>query len=481
MAVTKAYILSDGEIVKSDYLDRFAIKQESRKIPFDKFKDSYDQYGLVRPIYNLEMLAQLLEINTYHYRAVKTKARDTVGLGWYLEPKNGLKEPDQSQKEKAMAFLEDPNPDKSLITLLNNVMVDYEATGNGCLEVIRDGDEIIGLEHIPFHTIRIHMDMNRYCQIRGDQRVWFKRFGLEQDVHFKTGEYHPLGSLPQEERANEIIHLRNYSSRSDFYGMPDILPALGAILADKERAEYNISFFENHAIPAYVVTVTGADLDDETEQMIKKYFQEDVKNSKHSTLVITAKKGDDDVSGDPIEIKFQALSTETKEASFRMFRQDNRDEILSAHGVPPYRAGITVEGQLGGSTAKESTEIYKQSVVKPRQEMIENVINRYILKAGLQVTDWKFRLREIDTKERTAEVQTLKTLFDLGAYSPNMILEKLGEERIDDPNMDRHFIYGKPLNPSEEETSAILNSLKEFHQKLLEIATKEKMENEGKN
>jgi len=38
-----------------------------------------------------------------------------------------------------------------------------------------------------------------------------------------------------------------------------------------------------------------------------------------------------------VNIEFKPLSTEVKEASFRLFRQDNRDEILAAHGVPPYR------------------------------------------------------------------------------------------------------------------------------------------------
>ncbi|MBB6285146.1 phage portal protein [Geobacillus subterraneus] len=472
-AVAKAYVLSDGEIIEESTLERYAIKQqgESRAIPSDRFGSAYGELGLVEPLYNLEALAQLLELNPYHYRAVKTKARDTAGLGWYLEAKTN--NPSEQQREIAMQFLENPNPYKTLTDINNNVMVDYDSIGNGYYEVIRDADgTLIGLEHIPAHTVRVHQDMNRYCQIRGAKKVWFKRFGFENDVDYVTGEIASVGSIPMERRATEIIHVHNYTSRSDYYGLPDILPALSAIISDRERAEYNISFFENHAVPAYVVTVTGAELDEQTKQLIRRYFQQDIKRNRHSTLVVTAQKPQGDFSDTPIEIKFQALSVETKEASFRMLRADNRDEILSAHGVPPYRAGIVVEGSLGGSTARESTEIYKQSVIEPRQDMLENVMNRLLL-VGLGVTDWRFRFKDIDTKDTQAKIEELRFLFEVGAYSPNMILRELGRDPIDDPNLDRHFIFGQPLDASQEETNAILNSLKQLHTKLIDIATKE--------
>ncbi|UOQ43362.1 phage portal protein [Halobacillus salinarum] len=477
MAKTHAYVLDDGEVVSQKYMDRYAIKQDSdggsKKIPSDRFKTAYGEYGLIQPLYNPEALAELLEMNTHHYRSVKTKARDIAGLGWYLEAADEVENPSEEQRKVANDFLKNPNPLLTLSEINDQVMVDFEATGDGYHEVIRNKDqELVGIEHIPSHTMRRHKDMDRYVQIRGSERVWFKRFGLEQDVHYQTGEYFKLGELDESERANEVLHIRNYTSRSDYYGIPDIMPALGAVLGDRERQEYNISFFDNHAIPAYAVTVSGAELDEDTEKQIQKFFQQDVKKSNHSTLVLTAKKAEGDMSEEPIEFNFQALSTDTKEASFRMFRQDNRDEVLSAHGVPPYRAGITVEGQLGGSSASEATEIYKQSIVKPKQELLENRINRFLLQEGLGVTDWVFRFKQIDTRDVDKEINRLDKLFSMGAYSPNMVLMDMGKEPLEDPNMDRHFVNGRPLDASNEEVQAIMRSMKDLHEKLIKTATK---------
>lgn len=472
IVATKAFVLEDGEVVSQKYLDRYAIKSgndNSNQLPSDRFSKSYSDNDLVTPLYNPEALTQLLELNTHHYRSVKTKARDTAGLGWYLEPI--VDNPNEEQKAIAESFFDYPNPSMTFNEINNQVMVDFESIGYACYEVIRLDEDNVQLEHLPSHTIRVADDFNRFCQIRGNKKVWFKRFGYEGDIDYRTGE--ESQNIDDEYKASEIIYLMNYTSRSDFYGIPDILPALSSVLAEIERQEYNISFFDNHAIPAYAVTVSGAELDEEVERTIQKFFQQDVKKSNHSTLVLTAKKDEDDVSQEPIDIKFEALSTDMKEASFRMFRQDNRDEILSAHGVPPYRAGITVEGQLGGSSASEATEIYKQSIIKPKQEMLENIFNRKILFEVLGITDWELRFKQIDTRDVDKEIERMRSLFDMGAYSPNMILEKMGEERIDDPNMDRHFINGQPLDASREETQAIMQSLKTFHEKLVKIATKQ--------
>jgi PBSX family phage portal protein len=467
----KAYVLKNGDVLSTNYLQRYAIKQ-SKQIPEDVFGSEYGEAGIIAPLYHPEALAKLMEMNTYHYRAVKTKARDTVGLGWSLVPAS--EKPNEAQKETVMSFLQSPHPEETLEEILTKWMEDYEATGNGYLELIRGKDTLEGLEHIPAHTMRRHRDDALFVQIRGAKRRWFKRAGAPWDVDYETGKKVSLGGLPLERRATEVLHILNYSARSDYYGSPDVLPALGAILGDQERAEFNIDFFENHAIPAYAVTVSGADLDEQTESMIKQYFQRDLKENRHATLVLTASGGD----GEKVEFKFEALSVDVKEASFRLYRKDNRDEVLSAHGVPPYRAGIAEEGSLGGSTAVESTEIYKQSILWPRQNMVEARLNKHILRDAFGVTDWKLEFHEIDTRDEARETDVYTKLFAMGAITTNEIRENMGEESIDHPIMDTPFIGGVPIHqlgnspPQNAQNPDLIAEIKSLHRKLLEVVIK---------
>jgi hypothetical protein len=51
-------------------------------------------------------------------------------------------------------------------------------------------------------------------------------------------------------RGNELIVLRNYTPRSDYYGLPDHIPALAAIAGWRAQAEFNVRFFDNQAVPS---------------------------------------------------------------------------------------------------------------------------------------------------------------------------------------------------------------------------------------
>lgn len=482
MTTAHAYVLGDGEVVSKSYMDGYALKAEggSNQISADPFTEAYDEKGLVKPLYDPGMLAGLMEKSTWHLRAIRTKAHDIGGSGWTLQPDPGVEQGNEQEKERATAFFEHCHPTLTLTEITDRVIADQETTGNGYFEVIREGAAPdgypVGLEHVPAQTVRIHNDGKRYVQQRGQARVWFKAFGADNDVDKTTGELHPLGSLDAAQRATEVLHMRIYSPRSDYYGVPDVIAALGAIRGDQQAHEYNISFFENHAIPAYAVTLTGADLDKDTKSQIKDFFQNKVKQNRHSTLVLTAKPPEGATDAPPVEFNFEKLSTDTKEASFTVYRQQNRDEILSAHGVPPYRAGIVVEGQLGGSAADESTEIYKQSVVGPKQFVLEARFNRFIIRDALQVQDWTFQFDEIDTRDERADIDRDIQLFGVGYYSPNELRERYGLDAVDAPGMDQHFINGTPVDAAVQDAEAtgqaVQRSVKALHADLVAMVGK---------
>lgn len=464
----KAFVLKDGQVISDQLLRQYSLKESKQLKGDDEFSSFYQQNQIVQPKYNPKLLADLMERNTYHYRAAKTKAKDTVGLGWSLIPL--VENPSDEQKLQIEQLLYHPHPDQTLEEIFTQWLEDYEATGNGYLEVIRDHGTVIGFEHIPAYTMRRHKDEMRYVQVRGHKKRWFKKIGTEEKINVTTGEVQ--NDLTEEQQANEVIHIMNYTSSSDYYGLPDILPALGALLGDEQRESYNIDFFENYAIPSYAVTVAGAELDEETMDRIRQYFQKDLKENRHATLVLSAPNPLGD--GPAVEFQFEKLAVDVGEASFRLYRMDNRDEVLAAHGVPPYRMGIAETGSLGGSTAVESTEIYKDSIIQPRQQMIEARINRHILRDALGITDWSFRFNEIDTRDEERDTQIYQMLFQMGAITPNQIREKLGEERMEHPLMDHTFINGLPLDQiqSSRGQPELIAEIKSLHRRLLDVVTK---------
>ena len=481
-----AYVTNKGKVVRQDILEQYAVKSDSKQIPVDQFSSSYTQ-GLVQPLYNPEALANLLELNTYHYRACKTKARDTAGLGWLIRPL--VDEQSQEQYKKLDSFFSDMG--ETVSKVFDKIMMDYEATGYGCAEMTRvnydPNGEPANLVHMPAHTVRVHKDGNRFVQIRGNRRRWFKRVGYEYDVHCDTGEVKELGTIPPDKRATEVLWFVNYTPRSDYYGLPDVIPSLGAIHGDLARRDYNIAFFDNYGVPAYAVFVTGnfdpgevgEDGRSEFERSIEEHFSE-LSNNPHSTLIMTVPTMDG--TGE-VSIEFKPLSNDIKEASFRLYRQDNKDEVLAAHGVPPYRMGIAEAGSLGGNIAKESTEIYKRSVIEPRQEMLEAAINKYILWDGFEAYDWEFKFAEIDTEDEQHDLNMASQLFDKAAMTPNQMIryfgERFGLETVDHPAMDAHYLDGKPITLEVDVAPEIEATLMSLQERLLEVAEKHASNKDG--
>lgn len=475
------YVTAAGKAIRTEVLEQYASKNKSKQIAPDDFTEHYGDSGkgLVQPPYAPRVLLQLLDINTYHSRACKTKARDTAGLGWSLTPLN--EKANENEIKELEEFLKSlPTP---LTIMLNKLCMDMEAIGYGALELVRKnakhGEKPVMLNHIPSHTIRIHKDNKRFMQQRGNKKAWFKTVELEHDVNFKTGQITDINAVAENDRATEVLWLTNYVPGNDSYGITDVIPAIGAIHGDISRRDYNIAFFDNFGVPAYAVFITGnfdpGEEDEEgkteLEKSIEGHFAE-LSGKPHSTLILSVPTRD---GQGEVKIDFKALSVETKEASFRLYRQDNRDEVLAAHGTPPYRLGIAETGSLGGSTAKESTEIYKRSVIDPRQDVIEDMFNRYILPA-FGVHNHVFELDEIDLQDEKHDMEMVEKMFKMAAMTPNQIIayfgERFGVEQVDHPLMNAQYLDGVPITMDIPMTGQVEKALKNLQEKLLKVAVK---------
>ena len=432
------FVTKSGDFISTGLLDTFATKatnNQTRGLTDAFAKNAYSAQGLVEPRYAPNLLAGFLELNTYHARCCKTKARDTAGLGFVFTPI--VDKPSDAQKDELQKFIDQQTT--PLGVTLDRACQDFEATGYAVLELVKENLDPKGkpayINHLPSHTMRLHKEEKKWAQKRGNKIRWFKDVRSDQPVHKDTGI---VGNATGEDRASEVMYWINYSSTSEIYGVPDFMPALRAIQGDLSAQEFNIAFFDNYGVPAYAVFVTGdfdpeehwIDPEDESlgktsvTQEIQKHFQE-MSRKPHSTLVITlpTRTGVNGGSSDgDIKVTFEKLAVEVQDGSFRMYRQDNRDEVLAAHGVPPYRIGIAETGSLGGSTARESTEVYKMSVVEPRQQVIQDLLNRWVVRP-LGITDFMLELAEIDTRDEEHEMNLTIMLTQAGAMTKTELRE----------------------------------------------------------
>lgn len=492
------YVTKTGEFIGQNVLSKYALKSDadtSNMLVDDPFKGKYTSLSCREPIYNPLKLATLLELNTYHEDCVYAKAHDTAASGHDIKAAEDANESDKSVLE---SFFNNPHFD--IASIFEAAEVDYQSTGYAVIEFIKEGKVFDGtpyrLRHIPAHTVRMHQSRQMFVQMVGTQKVYFKAVAagndiiddslLQSDLHKDNGTWFKPGSLPIDKRATEVLYFNRYSPRDWYYGIPQIIPAIGAITGDISRARYNTTFFDNYAVPSYAVFVTGQFKDEDEivngqktgktvlQSAIEQHFKELAENP-HSTLILTIPI--DEEEGE-VKIEFKPLSVDIKEASFRLYRKDNRDEIIAKHRVPPYRVGVYETGQLAGNLGQESTRIYADSIVTPGQRKYENVINNYIINQCFDIQGYKFSFNVLTVDETVTDIDNCGKLMTYGAMTPNQMIrffaKKYGLEESDHPAMNIHYLNGQPLDSELEvqDTLEVQKTLDDVVVKLLEVAEK---------
>jgi len=442
-------ITNTGRYVTKEVLEKYEIAPESKQIEGTAWTPE-----IIEPPHNLARLMSWTEVSVVHNSCVRVKQQDTVGLGYTInfnadDLKEGEEEPEK-EKDANYSILKDffnkVNDKQDLTTMLKEVFLEFEGCGNGYIEVSRgiktdEGGIINGLFHVNATTVRWSKDRRRLIQKVGEKYVWFKVFGEPEILNRVTGRWDE--NTPFEKQANELIPITQYTWRSQLYGLPEWLPALYAMFGDMKEREYNIDFFLNFGIPAYAILVKGGNLSKEDKEALVKYFETELKGSNHKTLSMGLPKG--------TEIEFKQLNVDVKDASFRMYHKDNRDEILTAHHTPPYRVGIVEAGALGGNVAEATDRIYLDSVINPRQEQFMWVINELIIKKGFEIKGWQVEFQDINIADMKKNSEISNMYFEMGALSPNEIrVRDLGL----DPYKGGDFLYIKsgltPMGVTEE-------------------------------
>jgi PBSX family phage portal protein len=397
----------------------------SKKInPGSVYRNGYGIFDLITPPYNLYELSSYYDTSFANHAAIDAKVSNTVGLGYKFDitsstllkveavtaetAKKKAKKRIEQMKIQMADWMENLNDDDSLTKTLEKVVTDMQATGNGYIEVGRTTAGDIGyLGHVPATTMRVRRLRDGYIQIIAGTMVYFR--------NFQGKNPNPITDDP---RPNEIIHLKEYSPLNTFYGVPDVIAAMTSLQGDLMAARYNIDYFENKAVPRYIITVKGAKLTPEAEDKLFRFFQTGLKGQSHRTLYIPL-PGDSE--GSKIEFEMHAVENGVQEASFSQYRKQNRDDILMAHQVPLSKLGGVDANALAAAMAQDRT--FRDQVAAPLQEYVAKAINK-IVKEKTDVIELTFN--QVSLTDEIAESQIHERYVKNQILVPNEIREKIG-------------------------------------------------------
>ena len=388
-------------------------------------------FDLIEPPYNLDYLSRIYEISPYNYAAINAKVSNIVGLGHdFIETRKTNEAFDNITDDKQLDrarrklnrlrqdlydWLEQCNEEETFTETLIKVYTDVESTGNGYLEIGRTSAGKIGyIGHIPAKTMRVRRLRDGFIQLLYGKAVYFRNFGDQETPN-------PIdGGL---ERPNEIIHLKKYTPTNNYYGIPDIVASSNAMAGNEFAGKYNLDYFENKAVPRYIITVKGAKLSTESERKLLEFFQVGLRGKNHRSLYIPLPPDSPDSK---VEFKMEPIEAGTQESSFNVYRKSNRDEILLSHRVPINKIG-TPEG-VNLAVARDADKTFREQVCRPAQMNLEKKLNKIIE----EMTDaLLLKFNELTLTDEDTQSKIDERYLRMQVITPNEVRIRMGMVPLD--------------------------------------------------
>lgn len=353
----------------------------------------------------IEYYSQLSGINAWHSRCVRLKSDCAVNLG--IDVVAG----DETAAMDALEIVNDRG--QSFGEVISRMALDFEATGNGYLEVVRDrSGRVAELYHCP------------------SALVWLRPRGSETPFYYRNqGGPVPFPAFRRGAKdTNSLLHFANYTHDDLYYGLPDWRGCVSDIQLAYYANLYNQKFFINSGVPDLAIITEGGQFDEDTEQAVVSFFQNQFRGvaNAHRTLYLP-------IAGSGVSVRFEKLTTEMKDRdmSFEKLSAQTRDSIVGAHGVPPRMVGVVVGGALGGSgEVTGQLKIFQEVTIGPRQFFFELKLNPVIRDMGFPDAEIKFA--SLDTSVTEAPSQYYPGMVSAGILTVDEARAEIGYRPMDD-------------------------------------------------
>jgi PBSX family phage portal protein len=385
---------------------------------------AYGLFDVVVPPYNLDELAYFYENSYANHAAINAKVSNTVGLGYSFEITDStmarleeapnedslMRAQRKIQRSKAQMteWIEGLNDEDTFTHVLEKVFTDVESLGNGYIEIGRKVNGEIGyIGHIPGTTIRVRRMRDGYIQIVNQRVVYFRNF-----------QGQTINPVTTDNRPNELIHIKKYSPKNSYYGIPDTVSAAVSMVGNELSAKYNVDYFENKAVPRYIAVVKGAKLSPEAEDKFFRFMQAGLRGQNHRTLYIPLPGDGPD---NKVDFKLEPIENGIQDGSFEKYRRSNRDDILMAHQVPYSKVGGGAGVSIASALVADRT--FKEQVARPAQRNLEKTINK-IVKEKTDMLLLKFN--ELTLTDEQTQSQIDERYLRMQVIVPNEVRERMG-------------------------------------------------------
>ncbi|MGG3801780.1 phage portal protein [Metabacillus fastidiosus] len=425
----------------------------------DDFKNQYSG-EIISPPYNLKELKQIAEYSTILQQCIEAYRTNIVGFGVIPEYVMDINADIVTDEEKKKAqeewtrleeFTRFLNFDEAVETILGYSLEDREKTGNGFIEVLRDGlNKPAGIEYIDCQNMRVcsytvpeqveftitengivkkikrWKKFRKFVQMINGKKVFFKEYGDPRIMDSRNGKFND--ATPENLQATEIIH---FKVGSGTYGVPRWIGHIVSLYGARKAEELNYLYFkQGRHTPAAIVVENGM-LSDNSYQQIQEYMNgiEGVENA-HKFLLLEAEgipqenieTGNETVTA--VKVQIQSLAEILQQdALFLEYDEKTRSKLRSSFRLPPLYTGESQD--YNKATADTARKITEEQVFQPERNLLISKLNTVFL-PDLDINLVKMTLKGPDFRDPLEIAKVLMPFISAGSVSPNDLRDLLG-------------------------------------------------------
>lgn len=201
----------------------------------------------------------------------------------------------------------------------------------------------------------------------------YTRRGVEPDTYWFVQDW----KEPHQFAPRSIFHLIEPDINQELYGLPEYLSALNSAWLNEAATLFRRKYYQNGAHAGYILYMTDAAQSTSDVDRMRQAMRDTKGLGNFRNLFMYAP------NGKPDGIKILPLSEVATKDDFFNIKNATRDDLLSAHRVPPQMMGIIPNNTGGFGDVEKASQVFVRNELIPLQERmreINNWTNKNIIK-----------------------------------------------------------------------------------------------------
>lgn len=206
----------------------------------------------------------------------------------------------------------------------------------------------------------------------------YTRRGVEENVYWFVENYISPHAFGQ----GDVFHLQEPDINQELYGLPEYLSALNSAWLNESATLYRRKYFLNGAHAGYVMYVTDPAQNSQDVTALRDMMTKSKGSGNFKNIFYHAPGGKSDA------IKIIPLSEVATKDDFFNIKNATRDDLLSAHRVPPQMMGIIPNNTGGFGDVEKAAKVFVRNELVPLQERMKE-LNEWVGKEVVRFTDYE--------------------------------------------------------------------------------------------